>query len=105
MNPDQISAIDRLKPPSNPKDVQKLTGMLATLTRFVSKSADRCCPFYQLLKKWKGFHWTEECEEAFQDLKKYLISASILTCLDLEEDLYMYLAVSEHVVSAVLLKD
>ena len=55
MNPDQISAIERLKPPSNPKEVQVLTGMLAALNRFVSKSVDRCRPFYQLLKKWKGF--------------------------------------------------
>ena len=55
VNPDQISAIEWLKPPSNPKEVQVLTGMLAALNRFVSKSVDRCRPFYQLLKKWKGF--------------------------------------------------
>lgn len=53
VNPDQISAIERLKSPNNPKDVQKLTGMITTLNRFVSKSANNCRPFYQLLKKWK----------------------------------------------------
>ena len=42
VNPDQISAIEWLKPPSNPKEVQVLTGMLATLNRFVSKSTDQC---------------------------------------------------------------
>ena len=46
VNPDQISAIEWLKPPSNPKEVQVLTGMLATLNRFVSKSTDQCQPFY-----------------------------------------------------------
>ena len=65
VNPDQISAIERLKPPSNPKEVQVLTEMLAALNWFVSKSADRCRPFYQLMKKLKGFQWIEECEEAF----------------------------------------
>ena len=79
--------------------------MIAVLNRFVSKLADRCRPFYQLLKKWKGFQWTEECDEAFWDLKKYLVSPPILSCPDLREDLYMYLVVSEHVVSAVLLKN
>ena len=63
--PDQISVIERLKSPSNPKKVQVLTEMLAALNQFVSKSADRCRPFYQLLKKWKGFQWTETCEKAF----------------------------------------
>ena len=60
INPDQINVVKRLKPPSNPKKVQILTGMLATLNRFISKFADRCQPFYQLLKKWKGFQWNEE---------------------------------------------
>ena len=55
VNPDQIKAIQQLKPPINPKEVQKLTGMIATQNRFISRSADRCRPFFQLLKKWKGF--------------------------------------------------
>ena len=46
VNPDQIEAVKRLKPPSNPKEVQVLTGMLATLNWFISKLADRCRSFY-----------------------------------------------------------
>ena len=38
----------------------------------------------------------EECEEAFQDLKKYLVSSPKLSCPKFGEDLYMYLTVSEH---------
>ena len=45
-NPDQIEAVNRLKPPSNPKEVQVLTEMLAAPNRFISKFADRCRPFY-----------------------------------------------------------
>jgi len=51
VKPDQIEAIKHLKPPSNPKEVQVLTGMLAALNRFISKFTDWCRPFYQLLKK------------------------------------------------------
>ena len=54
-NPDQIETVNRLRPPSNPKEVQVLSGMLAALNRFITKFADRCRLFYQLLKKWKGF--------------------------------------------------
>ena len=78
--------------------------MLAVLNRFVSKFADRCRPFYQLLKKWKGFQWTE-CEEVFQDLKKYLVRAPILLALETGKDLFIYLSVSKHAVSVVLLRD
>ena len=94
-----------LKSPSNPKEVQVLTGMLAALNWFISKFSDRCRPFYQLLKKWKGFRWDDECEKAFQDLKEYLMRAPILTAPDPREELFMYLSVSDHAVSAVLLRN
>ena len=55
VNPDQIRAIYSLQPPRNPKEVQKLIGMIAALNRFISCSADRCKPFFLLLHKWKGF--------------------------------------------------
>ena len=55
INPDQIDAVRRLNPSSNLNEVQKLTGMLAAFNRFISKFADCCRPFYQFLKKWKGF--------------------------------------------------
>ena len=66
VNSDQIKAINNLRSPRNPKEVQKLTGMAAALNRFISRSADRCKPFFLLINKWKGFDWTEECATAFQ---------------------------------------
>ena len=105
VNPDQIEAVKHLRSPSNLKEVQVLIGMLAALNRFISKFSDRCRPFYQLLKKWKGFQWDDECEKAFQDLKEYLVQAPMLSAPEPGEELFMYLSVSEHAVSAVLLRD
>ena len=82
-----------------------LTGMLVALNRFVSKSVDQCQPFYQLLKKWRGFQWTKECEKTFQDLKNYLVSAPILSSPEAGEDLFIYLLMFEHAVSMMLLRD
>ena len=82
-----------------------LTKMLVAFNRFISKFADCCQPFYQLLKKWKGFQWNEECDKAFQDLKEYLTRTPMLTALEPREDLFMYLLVFNHAVSVVLLKD
>ena len=65
VNPNQIKAINNLQSPRNPKEVQKLTGMATALNRFISRSADRCRPFFLLINKWKGFEWTEECVVAF----------------------------------------
>ena len=65
VNPNQIKAINNLQSPRNPKEVQKLTGMATALNRFISRSADRCRPFFLLINKWKGFEWIEKCALAF----------------------------------------
>ena len=41
VNPDQIRAINSLQPPQNPKEVQKLTEIMAALNRFISRLAER----------------------------------------------------------------
>ena len=78
VNPDQIKAINNLQPPRNPKEVQKLTRMMASLNRFISRSANRCRPFFLLLHKWKEFKWPDECVVAFQQLKQYLSHPPIM---------------------------
>ena len=72
VNPNQVKVINNLQLPRNPKEVQKLTRMTTALNQFISRSADRCKPFFLLMNKWKGFEWTEECALAFQQLKEYL---------------------------------
>ncbi|XP_075667260.1 uncharacterized protein LOC142636852 [Castanea sativa] len=95
-NPDQIKAVLGLHPPRSPKEVQRLAGMIAALNRFISRSADRCRPFYHLLHRWKDFQWSNECNLAFEDLKQYLSRPPILSTPEKEEVLYAYLAVTNY---------
>ena len=104
VNPDQIKAINNLQPPRNPKEVQRLIGMTVALNRFIFRSADRCRPFFQLLNKWKGFEWTEECVLAFQQLKEYLSWPPIMSSPEVDEVLFAYITVASHVVSLVLIR-
>ena len=103
VNPDQIKAINSLQPPRNPKEVQKLTGMTAALNRFISRSANRCRPFFLLLHKWKGFEWTEEYAVAFQLLKEYLSRPPILSSPEVDEVLFAYLVIACYAISFVLI--
>ena len=50
-NPDKIKAVLDMLPPLNIKNIQRLTGRIAALSRFVSKASDKCRPFFQVLKK------------------------------------------------------
>ena len=90
--------------PRNPKEVQKLTNIIAALNRFISHLTDRCRPFFLLLNKWKGFEWTEECALAFQQLKEYLSRPPIMSSPKADEVLFAYIAVTLHVVSLVLIR-
>jgi len=105
VSPDQIRAINNMQPPRNPKEVQKLTRMIAALNRFISRSANRCKPFFLLLNKWKGFEWTEECALAFQQLKEYLSRPPIMSSLEADKVLFTYIAVVPHAVSLVLIRE
>lgn len=78
VNSDQIVALQNLKPPRSPNEVQHLIKMIAALNRFIAQSADKCRLSFQLLKKWKYFQWTEECQRAFSELKMYLARSPIL---------------------------
>ena len=51
VNSDQIKAINNLQPPRNPKEVQKLTEITATLNQFISRSVNKCRPFFLLMNK------------------------------------------------------
>ena len=104
VNPDQIKVINNLQPPRNPKELQKLTGMMAALNRFISRSADRCKPFFLLLHKWKEFEWSEECVVAFQQLKQYLSHPPIMSSPVVDEVLFAYIAVAFYAISFVLIR-
>ena len=104
VNPDQIKVINNLQPSRNPKKVQKLTRMNATLNQFMSRSADKCKPFFLLMNKWKGFEWTEECALAFQQLKEHLSHPLIMSSLEVDEILFAYIAIALHAVGLVLIR-
>ncbi|GKB93980.1 reverse transcriptase domain-containing protein [Tanacetum coccineum] len=56
-------------------DVQKLNRKLASLNRFLAKSAEKSLPFFKTLKKCtkkSDFHWTEEAEAAFKQMKQLI---------------------------------
>jgi hypothetical protein len=104
-NPEKIKAIETMRPSARIKDVQKLTGSLATLSRFISRLAERALPFFKILWKSSPFSWTEEAERAFQELKQHLVSLPILVDPELGEPLCLYIAAATEAVSMVLLAE
>ena len=103
VNSEKVRVIMELGPPRTVKEVQSLNGKIAALNRFVSKATDKCLPFFRTLRK--SFEWTDECQKAFEDLKKYLSSPPLLSPSKPGEELYLYIAVSQVAVSAALVRE
>jgi len=84
------------------KGVQRVTGCLAALSRFISRLGEKALPLYQLLKKVEHFSWTPEAEEALENWKKMLTSAPVLIPPQPGEPLLLYVASTTQVVSAAM---
>ncbi|GJU80740.1 reverse transcriptase domain-containing protein [Tanacetum coccineum] len=106
--PDKADTVLSLPSPRCIKDVQKLNGKLASLNRFLSKSAEKSLPFFKTLKKCtkkSDFQWTKEAEAAFKQMKKLIAELPTLTAPREHEELIMYLAAAKEAISAVLMTD
>jgi hypothetical protein len=101
-NPEKLAALERMGPIRDLKRVQWVLGCLAALSRFISRFGEKGLPLYRLLKKHEHFSWTAEVQEALDKLKASLTHASILTPKRDNEPLYLYVATTTQVVSAVI---
>ena len=101
-NPVKIRAIERMELPQTLNDVQKFTGCLASLSRFVSRLGEKALPLYALMKKSDKFTWTSQADAAFKELKKMLATTPVLESPLPKEPMLLYIAATNRVVSAVV---
>ncbi|GJV37181.1 reverse transcriptase domain-containing protein [Tanacetum coccineum] len=105
---DKVDAILGLPSPKCLKDVQKLNGKLASLNRFLAKSAEKSLSFFKTLKKCtrkSDFYWTTEAKEAFKKMKQLIAELPMLVAPMEKEELIVYLAAAKETVSAVLMTE
>ena len=94
-----------MKEPQSVRDVQKLTGRIVALNRFIPRSADRSLPFFKSLRSSSKFEWGEEQKKAFRELQNYLENLTKMTSPNPEETLLLYTSVSQTAVSAALVME
>jgi hypothetical protein len=98
----KVEVIEQLQPPRTWKEIQKLAGMMAALSRFISMLDERGMPFYKLLCKAYGFQWDELVVAAFIELKQYLKSLPTLLPPQPDDILLLYVAAIDAVVSTII---
>jgi hypothetical protein len=91
-----------MKPPNCIKDIQKLTGCMAALSRFILQLGEKGLPFFKLLKASEKFVWSEEADAAFAELKHFLMSPPVMTAPKDGETLLLYIAATNWMVSTAI---
>ncbi|XP_016195081.1 uncharacterized protein LOC107636060 [Arachis ipaensis] len=104
-NPEKCRAVLEMTSSKNLKDIQRLTGRLTALSRFLGASAQKATPFFKLMKKGAPFKWETECEETFQHFKRVLAESPILAKPQTGETLYLYLSITEEALAAALVRE
>jgi hypothetical protein len=102
VNPKKVEAIEKLQPPRTRKEIQKLAGMMAALSQFISKLGECDMPFYRLLRKVDGFQWDGQAAAVFDELKQYLKSLPTLVPPKPDDVLLLYVVAIGAVVSTVI---
>ena len=101
-NPEKIDTLLKLGKPECLRDVQKLAGRVAALSRFIPRLGEKAIPLYKLLRKNPGFEWTKEADDALAQLKAVLATSPLLAAPTPNEPMLMYIAATNRVVSTVL---
>nr|GEV82660.1 hypothetical protein [Tanacetum cinerariifolium] len=104
--PDKTTAVLQLPSPRTIKEVQGLNGKLASLNRFLFKSAEKSFLLFKTLKKCikkSDFHWIMESKQAFKQLKQHLSELPLLVVPKPKEELIIYLSATYGAISAVLM--
>jgi hypothetical protein len=104
-NPAKVDAIRKMAKPSNKKGIMKLTGLIAALSRTISKLGEKGLPLFKLLKKADKFVWDDEAQKAFEALKESLTTPPVMTPLIPNETLLLYISATTNVLSTVLVAE
>ncbi|GKB53714.1 reverse transcriptase [Tanacetum coccineum] len=79
MDPSKVEAITKWPRPTTVTEVRSFLGLAGYYRRFVEGFSRLALPLTQLMRKGEKFVWTDERQESFEELKRRLVSAPILT--------------------------
>ena len=100
-----VQTVLKRNAPTNQTKVRSFLSLAGYYRKFVQGFSSIARPLTQLLKKDKKFEWTDKCEESFQELKKRLVSAPVLTMPDITKSFDVYCDASKLGLGSVLMQE
>jgi len=101
----KVEAVTNWKQPTMVTEVCSFLGLAGYYRRFIEGFSKIARPMIELTKKDKKFIWTEACEKSFEELKKRLTTAPVLTLPNIHKDFVVFCNASRQCLGCVLMQD
>jgi len=105
VDPAKVEAVTNWKQLTTVTEVRSFLGLAGYYRRFIEGFSKIARPMTELTKKDKKFVWTEACEKSFQELKKRLTTALVLTLPDIHKDFVAFCDAPQQGLGCVLMQD
>nr|CAJ86189.1 H0306F03.2 [Oryza sativa] len=105
VDPSKVEAVLAWNPPKNVLEIRSFLGLAGYYRRFIEGFSKLARPMTELLKKEKKFQWSAACEDSFQEMKKRLTTAPVLTLPDIRKDFEIFCDASRQGLGCVLMQE
>ena len=102
MDPDKVSAIEAWTQPTTVNQIQKFLGLCGYYRKFIKNFSKIAALPYNLLKAEVKWNWTPECDSAFIELKRRLVTYPILRNPNFNQEFIIHTNASGVALGAVL---
>lgn len=103
-DPEKITAVLRFPRPQRSKELRSFLGLASYFRRFIRDFATIAAPLHRLLPSGTPYVWSDECQAAFDTLKRALTSEPVLCHFDDSAPTLLHTDASGHGIGAVLLQ-
>lgn len=101
-NKDRIESVLKAPVPKNVSELRAFSGMVNYYAKFIEKFAGKLIPLCKLLQKNVAFHWSVDCQAAYDQVKKDITSDKVLVHFNPRLPIYLTTAASNHAIAGVL---
>ncbi|KAI5652374.1 hypothetical protein M9H77_29561 [Catharanthus roseus] len=105
MEDTKVQAIQRWEPPTKVHELRSFFGLVNYYRRFIKGYSARAAPLTDLLKKNRPWAWSEDCQRAFEDLKKAICKDPVLSLPDYSKPFEVHTDASDFAIGGVLMQD
>jgi hypothetical protein len=103
--PKKVEAIQKLMPPKTKRQLRRFLGMVNYYRNMWKQRSRILAPLTALSSKTKAWKWTDECQESFKEIKRVILTETMLTFPDFSKEFHVYTDASEFQLGAVIMQD